>query len=86
MGNADSRAHTFDGDVIEATREVPQQGNLPFVGGREIRVTALGAVRQILRTIPGEKGFPQRGSRRQHADGASRDRNSFVEGHEIVAV
>jgi hypothetical protein len=83
VGNADSGADPFDGDVVESLQEVVEEIKLPFVGWREVGVTALGAVRLVTGTIPGEKGFAQPRPRRNDRDRSRRDPLAFVEDEEV---
>src|SRR5215471_3089677 len=60
-----------------------KQTDLPFVGCREICMAALGAMGNVLRTIPGEKGLAQACSRCNDRDGAVHNRFSIIDRNEV---
>src|SRR5271166_3774517 len=71
VGNADSGTDVFKADVLKALKHVLQQPDLSFVGRSKIRMTTFGAVSKIAVPIPGQEGFPESRTRRNHTYSSS---------------
>src|SRR5208283_4413377 len=71
VGNADSRTDVFKAHVLKTLKHVLQQPDLSFVAGSKVRMTPFGAVRNIAVSIPGQEGFPESRTRRNHTYSSS---------------
>src|SRR5215475_11570151 len=72
--NPDSGTDVFVTYVVEALKHVSEQADLSLVSRSKIGVTAFGAVGDVTRSIPRQKGFAQAGARGDDTDRPFRGR------------